>query len=291
MSTSAAPKLSQVLDPKLDPKPETKPETKPSRTSISAARRKPDPEPSLIIPGLYLGNIDHASSASIRNKYNIRYMLSLTSPEMPPTKVPAGLQLKWVGIRDCECQYLLQYFPECCEFIQAALDERARVGGSSSPAILVHCKMGISRSASVVIAYLMRSQQLQYKDAFDLVAKQRRIIKPNLAFIRQLLIWYEIGCQVSVDSFRLAKLATKFHDKRVREGVATRCASCDPEIANPPYTPWAVSEEAPVENVKEVTFAINSLVRGERSKEKRTKETPAVELRTKDTSTKEPISS
>jgi len=267
MSTSAAPKLSQVLDP--------------TRRSISAARRKhDDPEPSLIIPGLYLGNIDHARSASIRNKYNIRYILSLTTPEMPPTKVPAGLQLKWVGIRDCECQYLLQYLPECCDFIQAALDERARVGGgSSSPAILVHCKMGVSRSASAVIAYLMRSQQLQYKDAFNLVAKQRPIINPNLAFLRQLLSWYKIGCQVTVNSPRLAKLATKFHDNRVREGVATYCALCDPETKSPPYMPWAVSEEAPADNVEDVTVA-NSLVKKERSKEKRTK----------DTSTEEPLS-
>jgi hypothetical protein len=58
--------------------------------------------------------------------------------------------------------------------------------------------------------------------------------------------------------------------------------------------------EAPVENVKKVTFT-NPLTRKKHSKEKRTKETraketraketPAVEARTEDTSTKEPISS
>lgn len=52
--------------------------------------------------------------------------------------------------------------------------------------VLVHCKMGISRSASVVIAYAMKAFNMSLEEALSLVKKKRSCIKPNKAFCGQL---------------------------------------------------------------------------------------------------------
>jgi len=47
--------------------------------------------------------------------------------------------------------------------------------------------MGVSRSASVLIAFLMKEYKLRYKEAFELVNKKRKFIAPNEGFLQQLL--------------------------------------------------------------------------------------------------------
>lgn len=52
--------------------------------------------------------------------------------------------------------------------------------------VLVHCRAGVSRSATVCIAYLMQKQQMSLDAAFEFVVSRRPIIDPNLNFIQQL---------------------------------------------------------------------------------------------------------
>jgi protein-tyrosine phosphatase len=47
--------------------------------------------------------------------------------------------------------------------------------------VLVHCMAGVSRSATLVIAFLMRSRSLSFQQAFRLV-KQKRKIVPQAAY-------------------------------------------------------------------------------------------------------------
>lgn len=46
----------------------------------------------------------------------------------------------------------------------------------------MHCAAGVSRSASIVIAYLMRNNGMNYSDAFALVKNKRFVICPNHGF-------------------------------------------------------------------------------------------------------------
>ena len=52
--------------------------------------------------------------------------------------------------------------------------------------MLVHCRGGISRSATICLAYLMYSRALRLDDAFDYVRARRRVISPNANFMMQL---------------------------------------------------------------------------------------------------------
>jgi protein-tyrosine phosphatase len=68
---------------------------------------------------------------------------------------------------------LKRKFKECIDFIKSAT-----INGK----ILVHCFAGVSRSATVVIAYLMQEHGLTYHAAMKLVKSKRPFINPNEGF-------------------------------------------------------------------------------------------------------------
>lgn len=53
--------------------------------------------------------------------------------------------------------------------------------------VLVHCSKGVSRSNSLVIAYLMWREKLSFEDAFQHVKAARGVTNPNMGFASQLL--------------------------------------------------------------------------------------------------------
>lgn len=68
--------------------------------------------------------------------------------------------------------------------------ERARsVHIEEGNAVLVHCQAGISRSATVCIAYLIRYHHLSLVAAHGVVKAAREIICPNAGFLNQLQQW------------------------------------------------------------------------------------------------------
>ena len=78
-----------------------------------------------------------------------------------------------------ESTYLVPHFDETYKFIKEAKDKNGTV--------LVHCKMGMSRSASSVIAYIMKEYGKNNEEALEQVRKARPIVQPNEAFARQLV--------------------------------------------------------------------------------------------------------
>ncbi|XP_077438604.1 dual specificity phosphatase 29-like [Vanacampus margaritifer] len=71
-----------------------------------------------------------------------------------------------------------QFFCPATQFINEALRQPLNK-------VLVHCVMGRSRSASLVLAYLMMEQGLTVVDAIEHV-RQRRCVLPNHGFLKQL---------------------------------------------------------------------------------------------------------
>ncbi|KAJ8970511.1 hypothetical protein NQ314_001187 [Rhamnusium bicolor] len=73
---------------------------------------------------------------------------------------------------------LLKHWDDTFKYITKAKDKGSKV--------LVHCKMGVSRSASVVIAYAMKAYNWDFYTALNHVKEKRTCIKPNTSFLSQL---------------------------------------------------------------------------------------------------------
>lgn len=83
-----------------------------------------------------------------------------------------------VRVYDDEQTDLLKHWDKTFKYISRARTEKSKV--------LVHCKMGISRSASVVIAYAMKAYNWDFDQALRHVKDKRNCIKPNKSFLAQL---------------------------------------------------------------------------------------------------------
>mgnify|MGYP003571488541 CR=1 FL=1 len=131
---------------------------------------------SQITENLYLGNLYDAQNISYLLKIGIQKVLSLiTDPQL--LYYPKEIEHKLIKINDFPRENIIQYFGECLLFIE---DNRK---------ILVHCVAGASRSATIVIAYLMWKNQLDYKESAKFVEQMRPCINPNYGFVRQLQIF------------------------------------------------------------------------------------------------------
>ena len=55
--------------------------------------------------------------------------------------------------------------------------------------VLVHCRAGVSRSASVVLAYMVRFANFNLNDAFVYLRAARPAVTPNLGFMEKLVAY------------------------------------------------------------------------------------------------------
>ena len=135
---------------------------------------------SKIFDFLYLGSEWNASNLEELTANGVTHILNVTREI--DNFFPAVF--KYLNIRewDVEETDLLQYWDHTYRFIRDCV----RSGG----VCLVHCKMGISRSASTVISFAMKHFSWSLEYAMTYTKERRKIINPNPAF-RQQLVTYE----------------------------------------------------------------------------------------------------
>lgn len=91
---------------------------------------------------------------------------------------PGEFTYKHVYIDDLPSTDITVFFDECFLFINDVIKAEGNV--------LVHCMAGVSRSPSIIIAYLMKSKKLKFREAYDYVKCHRPVICPNEGFLKQL---------------------------------------------------------------------------------------------------------
>lgn len=133
--------------------------------------------PNEIVPGLWMGD-RHVRIDPTCNKFMnsfVTHVVDASNKKMPKLTIPV-LRVSVPDLADSALP-----FDEVSAFIHAALV------ASSDAIVLVHCIEGRSRSAALVMGYLIQIKGLTLKQAFSLIKKRRRMVLPNTGFMKQLV--------------------------------------------------------------------------------------------------------
>jgi Leucine-rich repeat (LRR) protein len=131
--------------------------------------------PTKITDNIYLGCMQAALNKKGLKALGITHILNAANPVITYERKFTYLVL---GMRDHSFENLLCKVPQATGFMEEAISNGGKV--------LVHCMAGVSRSASMVIAYLMTRENMSYNEAFDMVKQKRSCINPNEGFKAQL---------------------------------------------------------------------------------------------------------
>lgn len=126
---------------------------------------------------VYVGSMDAAVNRAHLKHLGITHVLNVTSDLK--NYWPEDFQYNRISVADNPQVDVKRFFDEATEWIS-----KAKGGGG---AVLVHCMAGMSRSATIIIAYLMRFENKSLREAYDHAKKQRSVICPNAGFFRQLM--------------------------------------------------------------------------------------------------------
>ncbi|XP_076613561.1 protein phosphatase Slingshot homolog 1 isoform X2 [Chaetodon auriga] len=130
----------------------------------------------LIFDHVYLGSEWNASNLEELRDCGVGYILNVTREI--DNFFPGMFSYHNVRVYDEEATDLLAHWNDTYNFIVKAKKNNSKC--------LVHCKMGVSRSASTVIAYAMKEYGWSLEKAYNFVKQKRSIAQPNAAFMRQL---------------------------------------------------------------------------------------------------------
>ncbi|CAI4230384.1 unnamed protein product [Auanema sp. JU1783] len=137
-------------------------------------------KPSIIFPYLLLGTEWNASNWEELKANNVGYILNMTREV--DNFFPQHFEYRKIWVTDEANTQLLNHWNMTWAFIKKAKE--------SGKVCLVHCKKGISRSSSTVIAFAMKEYGWSLEKALDHVKKCRNCITPNKGFIDQLRMFH-----------------------------------------------------------------------------------------------------
>ncbi|XP_078494444.1 dual specificity phosphatase [Ciona intestinalis] len=161
-----------------------------------------------IFPHLFLGSQNDVSDEDIMKGNKISNVLNVSCACARPPNLDDD-HFRRISVRDNYQEKITPHLDEAVEFIESVRVKNERV--------LVHCLAGVSRSATVAIAYVMYYLRLSFEDAYRFVKEKRPTISPNFNFLGQLIEFEK-------------KLRERGHMTKPRSSSA-------PELPVPPQAP------------------------------------------------------
>merc|ERR1711971_385678 len=144
-----------------------------------------------VFPGILVGDKGAARNTFYLKRLGVTHVLNTAEGNRNGTVntnqayySPFDIKYKGLKLLDVPQQNISLHFPEVAQFIDEALAEGGKV--------LVNCQMGMSRSSTCVLAYLILRHQMSAGEALAKVRKHR-YVRPNAGFLRQL---DELDCKL-----------------------------------------------------------------------------------------------
>ncbi|KAK2963370.1 putative Dual specificity phosphatase, catalytic domain containing protein [Blattamonas nauphoetae] len=176
--------------------------------------------PNEIVPGLFLGGSPLSDSVKFFESMHITHIINCMERDDYP--IPPGVQRLELDLDDVPSQQIqfepaldllekvfnmtetevrdhLKTIPHLSPIVETLLNDSTSVQTPfpyfpNGIRVFVHCYVGMSRSASVVIAFLIRKYRLSPINALRMCKIQRNIVRPNDGFVRQLCqFWINEG--------------------------------------------------------------------------------------------------
>jgi predicted nicotinamide N-methyase len=143
----------------------------------------------MVIPGLFLGGHQASANREWLRSRGVSHIVCVGWQLEQHFRDSGEFEYLGIDIYDAESAQLYPFFEPVCKFIDAALRPSSEhADGSAGGAVFVHCSAGMSRSSTLVIAFLMKRWRCTFRFAYEHVY-QRRYVVPNEGFQDQLIRW------------------------------------------------------------------------------------------------------
>lgn len=149
-----------------------------------------DKECSKVADHVYLGGDAVAKDREILKQHGITHILNCVG-FVCPEYFKADFVYRTLWLQDSPSEDITSILYDVFDYFEDVREQGGRV--------FVHCCQGVSRSTSLVIAYVMWREGQSFDDAFQYVKAARSIADPNMGFACQLL-----QCQKRVHAFPLS---------------------------------------------------------------------------------------
>ncbi|CAF3331984.1 unnamed protein product [Rotaria socialis] len=135
--------------------------------------------PSVVIDNqLYLGTGHQATNWKVIRDLKLTHIINISVEHQ--CVFPDKIKYLHLQLEDMEDVLLKDRFDETIHFMDSAFQ-------NPSNRILVHCNLGISRSTTLILSYLMKTYNATLLEAFKYLRHRRPIVCPNVGFLRQLI--------------------------------------------------------------------------------------------------------
>jgi hypothetical protein len=102
------------------------------------------------------------------------------------------MQLHRISIDDTDRTNIIEHFLPCVDFIHSILTASNK---EKKQGVLVHCQAGVSRSTTLVAAYLMVKKRMNVEQAVEKIKEVRSQVEPSEFFLMQLELFERCNCE------------------------------------------------------------------------------------------------
>ncbi|UJR18024.1 hypothetical protein I4U23_004925 [Adineta vaga] len=150
-----------------------------NQRELISIKQQDSTTPSVIIDDfLYHGDLKHAMNKTLLEVLGIRRIINVCDYPLEQD-ILDQYHILWINLEDDTYVDIAEYFKTTNEFLHTC-----KLKGEK---VLVNCQMGVSRSSSIVLAYLMKYHHSSLDKAYDYLVERRRCAEPNLGFLLQLI--------------------------------------------------------------------------------------------------------